>query len=524
MHYLKSTIKAEPLIWKWYAWPYLIPPHTSAANIVHRHIKIMESFIQNPMIHKNASKNPALIGGPFMDLDTNMAADVEELLQYTKGECKDLIALDQAIKNLDHILQQTAYGFSLDELYDQIPDLLGGCVELVYDINNHPSIRFLEDLIYQKFYTTKNQSILLSKVKNDFRKFVLSTPKISNTSENELLLSIPYSDQRLDILFSSEFSGCNLEEMVKLLSINEDQIKLFSSLFTTEPKKKKNKSKNFRIRYFGHACILLETQDISILFDPVISYLINNTDDRFTFEDLPDKIDFVVITHNHQDHLLFETLLKIRHKIGTIVFPSNNNGFICDPSIKLILKNIGFKSLCELKEFDIVETSEGFIQSIPFFGEHSDLNIQSKSSYFLKIKNKKILILADSNNLDKYLYKNLRHITGDVDLIFLGMECDGAPLSWLYGPMLSTKLQRNMDYSRKLSGSNFEKAIAIVEEFSPKEAYVYAMGQEPWLGYIMGLIYTPDSLQITESNKFVYECQKRNIKSERLYLKKEWIF
>lgn len=36
---------------------------------------------------------------------------------------------------------------------------------------------------------------------------------------------------------------------------------------------------------------------------------------RFSDIALPDEIDYVLITHNHQDHVLFETLLRLRHKI-----------------------------------------------------------------------------------------------------------------------------------------------------------------------------------------------------------------
>ncbi|WP_407651265.1 hypothetical protein [Candidatus Bandiella euplotis] len=39
MHYLKSTIKAEPLIWRWYAWPQLLPPVNAGCNIIERHLK-----------------------------------------------------------------------------------------------------------------------------------------------------------------------------------------------------------------------------------------------------------------------------------------------------------------------------------------------------------------------------------------------------------------------------------------------------------------------------------------------------
>ena len=67
------------------------------------------------------------------------------------------------------------------------------------------------------------------------------------------------------------------------------------------------------------------------------------------------------------------------------------------------------------------------------------------------------------------------------------MECDGAPLSWLYGPLLTQRIERAVDESRRLAGSSFEQGMSIVDRFHCHEAYVYAMGQEPWLNYIMSV-------------------------------------
>lgn len=44
----------------------------------------------------------------------------------------------------------------------------------------------------------------------------------------------------------------------------------------------------------------------------------SGSDGRFTFNDLPDRIDYVVISHNHQDHCSPEVLMQLRHKIGTV--------------------------------------------------------------------------------------------------------------------------------------------------------------------------------------------------------------
>lgn len=63
----------------------------------------------------------------------------------------------------------------------------------------------------------------------------------------------------------------------------------------------------------------------------------------------------------------------------------------------------------------------------------------------------------------------------------------------------------------------------IAEKSKCKHAYVYAMGQEPWLNYVMALKYSDDSPQMVESNKFVQACQENGIVSEKLFGRKEWI-
>ena len=94
-------------------------------------------------------------------------------------------------------------------------------------------------------------------------------------------------------------------------------------------------------------------------------------------------------------------------------------------------------------------------------------------------------------------------------------------MSWIYGPLLTHRLERQKDHSRRLAGSDYERANALVDQFHCKEVYVYAMGQEPWLNYVMSLKYTEQSNPIVESNKLIEACQKRGIVAERLFGEKE---
>jgi len=525
-YYLKPSVKFEPLIWRWYAWPHLIPPTTAACNIVERHLKIMQSFIENPQIHMEAVKNPKLLGGPFIDLEIERVEEVKDFIKTTKKECETLINLNSHIKEFDQMLQREAQGDSLEAYYQRLPVSLRGFVELVYDVNHRPAIRFIEALLYKTYYSDKSQAIALSEMAGDTRKFVLSTPRLEQA--DELYFNIPFSDPNLDKLFRMREEPDHFSSIQENLPIPDIKHQLFHSFFTTTapslPEDRNYIGEGVRLRYFGHACVLLQTKSVSILFDPVVSYSMQNSSiPRFTLSDLPDHIDYVIITHNHQDHLMFETLLQLKYKIGQIIFPANNSGALQDPSLKLILKHIGFNSLNEMKEMESHSIEGGEIIAIPFLGEHADLNIQTKLSYCVKLGAKNFLFAADSNNLDSVLYDHIFKEIGSIDVLFLGMECDGAPLTWLYGPLLTQPLKRSFDRNRTLSGSNFDKAWLIAEKAKCKKAYVYAMGQEPWLNFIMALKYTEQSPQMIESNKFIQACKNKGIESERLFGKKEWI-
>jgi L-ascorbate metabolism protein UlaG (beta-lactamase superfamily) len=261
------------------------------------------------------------------------------------------------------------------------------------------------------------------------------------------------------------------------------------------------------------------------LVDPLISYYGYHSDvEHFSDVDLPDVIDYVLITHNHQDHILFETLLPLRHKIKNLIVPRTTSGKLEDPDLKLMFENVGFSNVIAMDEMETIRFSDVVLTGLPFIGEHSDLNILTKLCYLVKIGDFKLLFLADSRIVESKLYTHIHNQIGDVDVMFLGMECDGAPLTWLYGPLLTKKLARDMDGSRRLAGSDCDKGMALVDIFKPKEIYVYAMGQEPWCEFISSIKYTADSHPIVQSNKLVKLCEERGMIAERLFGEKELLY
>src|SRR3954447_8886083 len=192
--FLKPNVVIEPLVDNWYAWAHLIPPATAAMNIANRHLRIMESYVKTPNVHRAAAKNPAMAGGPFVDYGDQRVDEVAPLIENPRRDRRPLLHLAEAIKQLDEILLAEADGWSLEPLYARVPDLLKGYVELVYDLNNQPSFRLIEPLLYRSpFYDPSAQSIVMSVIGRDDRPFMLSTPRLPR--RDELHLHVPFASK-----------------------------------------------------------------------------------------------------------------------------------------------------------------------------------------------------------------------------------------------------------------------------------------------------------------------------------------
>jgi hypothetical protein len=106
----------------------------------------------------------------------------------------------------------------MEALYSKVPDILKGYVELVYDLHDNPSIRFLEGLLYgSKFYNTGLQSVLPSEINSDSRSFVFSAPRLE--SDQCLLLNTSFENEALDELFKMKTTPQPLEPVINFSAV-----------------------------------------------------------------------------------------------------------------------------------------------------------------------------------------------------------------------------------------------------------------------------------------------------------------
>jgi L-ascorbate metabolism protein UlaG (beta-lactamase superfamily) len=524
--FLKPDVKIELLAGRWFVWSHLISPVQHAMNIAFRHLPLMQSFVATPQVHVAASQDPNLLGGPFMDLPESAVPEIKSLIQQTTMQFAKLIIFARDLKSFDQALQDGATGFCLAEFYDRMPASLAGSTEIYYDLNNNPALRMIEEIIYKYHLDNKlAREICLSQVKDADRKFFMTTPRVS--APGRLFAALDFSAPQLDVLSSMRTKPWSLDEVSQAIGVGPADRATFDNFFTSEAPQRKQPDytgDNVRVRYFGHACVLIQTGRTSILIDPTVTWDADEGDGRFTFADLPDVIDYVIISHCHQDHFSPELLVQLRHRVRKIIVPRNGGGTIADPSMKLILRRLGYAEIEVVDAFDSIRLDEGEIVSLPFSGEHSDLNIHSKQTIFVNIKGRRLFFLVDSDAIDPGLYKLVTTFVGKPDALFVGMECFGAPLTWLYGPLLTKPISRRNDESRRLSASNCERAWRLVKDLGPSKAFIYAMGQEPWLKYLMGLEYKPDSIQLKQARGFVERCVDAGVEVEYLKISRELYF
>ncbi|MEW2632760.1 MBL fold metallo-hydrolase [Streptomyces sp. NPDC048389] len=521
---LKKNVIAEPAVAGWYAWSYLIPPQTLAKYLKNHYRNIVESYLADPETHRTALRNARFLGGPFVHEQDGSYERIREWYDAARERYAPLLELADAIDELEREILPELTGASLDEVYRRLPAPLAGRVELFYNRDNRtPDYRFIEPFLYDSPYFDPGlQQVRFSEVHQDARTFALTTPVLAYTPE-QVLVTVELGSELLDMVFRGGLTAAELDRVIAGLGLDGDRAAAFRGFFEEDPEPAGASGPTGPgedvITYVGHACVFVRHRGTTFLVDPVISYsgYSRESDGRFTFDDLPERIDYVMITHNHQDHMLLETLIKIRHRVGRVVIAKSANSSLVDPDLKRVLTRLGFRDVVELDDLDVLGTPGGTITAVPFLGEHGDIRIRTKCGWMLDLDGARVLFAADSTNVSPELYPRVTAALGQVHTVFIGMESVGAAVSWLYGPLFPEKLERRIDAGRRLKGSNFEQAAAIVDALGADRVHVYAMGQEPWLGAVMCVEYDEGHPAMIDSDKLVAYVEERGGTAKRLF-------
>lgn len=187
------------------------------------------------------------------------------------------------------------------------------------------------------------------------------------------------------------------------------------------------------IVWFGHSSYFLQVDGKKILVDPVFSGSASpikattrsfKGSDVYTADEIP-EIDYLFISHDHWDHLDYETVMKLKPKIKTI---------ICGLGVAEHLELWGFDSslIIEKDWYQTINLTDGFVVNTTparhFSGRGLKRNQSLWMSFVLTTPSKNIFLGGDSGY--DFHFKEIGDKFGPFDLAV--MECGQYDNNWKY--------------------------------------------------------------------------------------------
>lgn len=517
---LAPHVVVEPLVASYPAWWCNFSPLPATLHLAGYQLPALRSFVRSPRTHRKAARDPALAGGPFVNLDDGDVPWVERHLAYLERAFAEVLPVASDYWGFVERVLAEGQGQTLEPLYDAIPPTLRGLAELVYDYHARPFVRVDEALAYTSpLFRPELQSLRLHElVRDGDRPFYMSTPRPLRADEIDW--AVRFDDPHTGRLLELDVTPLPFGELRTTLAsaTHVEHLERFVVPAAAPVARPAPASGTVRIHYVGHACVLVETASSTVLFDPFVSPPAREARvPRASFADLPPRIDAAAVTHAHPDHLAFEALLRLRGRIGTLVVPKSFGVAIGDVSLRQLGRRLGYANVVDLETLDSVPLpGGGRLTATPFYGEHGDILHGNKASFLLEVEGRRLLFAADSTCLDVDVFTRLRARFGPIDTVFMNTEINGSPISWPFDALFPKARNVKAEKTRVCRGSNADEGLRLLQAVGAKHFYNYAMGLEPWLERIVGPASPHDSPRMIESSSLLDRARAAGIQATRL--------
>lgn len=195
--------------------------------------------------------------------------------------------------------------------------------------------------------------------------------------------------------------------------------------------------------WFGHSSYFMQVDGKKILVDPVFSGAASPVkfttpsykgSDMYKAEDFPD-IDYLFISHDHWDHLDYETLIQLRGKVKKV---------ITGLGVGAHLKRWGYAphKIAETDWYDVTTLDSGFsavtTPARHFSGRGFSRNKSLWSSFVLQTPHMRIYLGGDSGYGKHFAEIGTKY--GPFDLALL--ECGQYDKSWKYIHMMPEEVAK----------------------------------------------------------------------------------
>jgi Diiron non-heme beta-hydroxylase N-terminal domain len=121
--FLRPDAIIEPLVDGFYAWMHTVTPVQAAMNLAFVQLPLLESYLQSPLVHINASRNPELRGGFFVGIEESRSGEVRDLVASIKRDRTAMLEFAAAVAEAEELVRTSATGFDLTPLYPKLHTL-----------------------------------------------------------------------------------------------------------------------------------------------------------------------------------------------------------------------------------------------------------------------------------------------------------------------------------------------------------------------------------------------------------------
>ena len=217
-------------------------------------------------------------------------------------------------------------------------------------------------------------------------------------------------------------------------------------------------------KFLGQACTLIETNNKKIIVDPWIVgpcnvntwYTLRNK--AATKKDIPTDVDYIYISHEHQDHFQQETLKEFSKKIPIYICKFKTKRFYNE------IKKLGFKNIIELTSWKPeILTKDLEITSI----QNPDLMFEDSA---LLIKSSEGTVFCQTDcKMDFTSLKKVNAAKPDIGFFMYSVA------NW-YPDVYNYSKEKRDEIAKKRKLNKINGFVNYVDVIKPKFAVAYAGG------------------------------------------------
>lgn len=256
------------------------------------------------------------------------------------------------------------------------------------------------------------------------------SPKLGGKNAGEKLIKIiksnNYGNGKFQNPIPTPMAAPKFSTMLKFFSKGEEQVPI--RILNTMPFSKKSfelaNPEAVSFSWFGHSSVLLKIENQVILIDPVFGERASlfssigpkrfNYSNQYQVDQMP-EIDIVLISHDHYDHLEYETIIALKNKVKHFYVPLG-------VAAHLELWGVDAENITELDWWEEAVFSEKiklvYTPTRHFSGRSLAYRNQSLwGSWVIIGQNHKVFFSGDSGYFDEF--KNIGEKLGPFDLAFV---------------------------------------------------------------------------------------------------------